>query len=177
MKKIAYCPTMKPYAEALGAKINEVSMLEMSSAAQVLGALRSGSVDGVLIGRYAKKKELEEGTEREIFKEGYTLVYKTKGGISESELKDLAVKTYLGKDELGDYIPLFRKIDYFRSFKACVEDGLETPMIIDWKDFRDDFEMLIPLNKSGKLPVFRAPVLYYRDIDFSVIKRMREVLV
>ena len=60
-------------------------MFEMPSAAQVLSALHGGSVDGVLIGRYAKKRE------------GYTLVYRTKGGISESELKDLTVNTKSGK--------------------------------------------------------------------------------
>lgn len=176
MKKIAYCPTMQPFAEKLEKEIDEVSMIEMSSAAQVLAALRSGDVDGVLIGRYAKRRELAEGTRREIFKEGYTLVYKTKGGISESELKDLKVNTYLEKDKLGDFIPLFAKIAFKESLDECLTGGLDTPLIIDWKDFRDDFEMLIPLNESGKLPLFRAPVLYYRGIDSSVIKKMQEVL-
>ena len=176
MKKIAYCPTMKPFAEKLEKEIDEISMIEMSSAAQVLGALRGGSVDGVLIGRYAKTRELEDGTLREIFQEGCTLVYRSKGGISEAELKELTVNTYLERDKLGDFLPLFGEIVFYESLDECLAGGFNTPVIIDWKDFRDDFEMLIPMNKFGKLPIFRAPVLYYRGIDSSVIERMREVL-
>ncbi len=175
-KKIAFCPTMTPFADNISKSVKEVKMIEMGSAAQVLGALRGGTVDGILIGRYAKAQELSAGTEREIFRGGYTLVYKVKSGISEEQLKGLTIKTYLDKDRLSDFIPLFGSVEYLGSLDECITDGLEAPVLIDWKDYRDDFELLIPLNAGGKVPLFRAPVLYYKDMDRSLIDQIRSAV-
>ena len=170
-KKIAYCPTMKPFADKITDSLSDtVEMVEMASAAQVLGALRTGSVDGVLIGRYAKQMEIDSDIKREILKEGYTLVYKVKSGIPAAQLKELTVRTYLDKSELKDFVPLFGTIEYFDTLDECLDGGFETPVIINWKDYRDDLELLIPLEAYGKVPLFRAPVLYYRDIDSGVVE-------
>lgn len=175
-KRIAFCPTMTPFADKISASVEGIEMVEMGSAAQVLSALRGGSVDGVLIGRYAKHAELDGETKREILKEGYTLVYKVKSGLPEDQLKDITVKSYLDDESLKDFIPLFKEIIRCDSLDECIKDGLDVPVIIDWKDYRDDFEMLIPMNNRGKLPQFRAPVLYYKDIDSDAVNSIRDCI-
>ncbi len=176
MKKIAFCPTMAPFADKISRSVKETTMIEMGSAAQVLAALRCGEVDGVLIGRYAKQQELDTDTRREILRGGYTLVFKQKSGIPGSQLKELTVKTYLDKNTLGKFIPLFDKVVWHESLEACVAEGLKIPVIIDWKDYRDDFELLIPMNSRGKVPLFRAPVLYYKSIDPSLVQSIKECM-
>ncbi len=168
---------MKPFADQITGSLGaDVEMIEMGSAAQVLGALRGGGVDGVLIGRYAKQREIDSDIKREIFKEGYTLVYKVKSGIPAAQLKDLTVRTYLDKSELKDFIPLFGNIEYLDTLDKCLDGGFEIPVLIDWKDYRDDFEMLIPLDAAGKVPIFRAPVLYYRDIESEIVEKIGATL-
>jgi len=35
------------------------------------------------------------------------------------------------------------------------------PMLIDWKDFKDEHEMLIPKEENRmKTPIYRAPVIF-----------------
>ncbi len=176
MENIAYCPTMAPFADKISTSVKAVTMIEMGSAAQVLAALRYGDVNGVLIGRYAKQQELDKETRREILREGYTMVFKQKNGIPVSQLKELTVKTYLNKNTLSEFIPLFGEVIWYESFEACVAEGLEVPVLIDWKDYRDDFELLIPMNSRGKLPLFRAPVLYYNNFDSSLIQVVKDCI-
>lgn len=100
MIKIAYCPTMKQYAETISKNINEVDMLEGSAAAAVLAAFREDQVDGVLIGRRAKRYEIDERTKFRKLQSGLTLVYLQKAAIDEAQLSSIPVKTYLKKERL-----------------------------------------------------------------------------
>ena len=176
MVKIAFCPTMTPYAEKIMQYVDNVEMIPMGSAAQVLSMLMSGVISGVLIGRYAKENEIDKNTKKEILKNGYTLVYKFKTGINENELSRIEIKTYLKKEEIENLVPLFGKITFYSSYEKCFADGLDIPALIDWKDWDDTFELLIPMNNEGKTPVFRAPVLYYKDIDTNLIERIKDTV-
>ena len=176
MVKIAFCPTMDPYAEKIANSFQDVKMLEGSAAASVLAALREGQVDGVLIGRKAKAYEIDEKTQFEKLKGGITLVYLQKAAVDEGQLSTIPVKTYLKKERLANIEQLFKSVEYRDSFKACFEDGLEIPAIIDWDDYRDDFGLLIPMNRYGKTPIFRAPVLYYKNIEKDIVNKIADVL-
>ncbi|RKX66943.1 hypothetical protein DRP44_03120 [candidate division TA06 bacterium] len=176
MIKIAYCPTMKQYAETISKNINEVDMLEGSAAAAVLAAFRENQVDGVLIGRRAKRYEIDERTKFRKLKSGLTLVYLQKAAIDEAQLSSIPVKTYLKKERLLQVEHLFKSVEYRSSFEACFEDGLEIPAIIDWDDYKDEFELLIPMNRYGKTPIFRAPVLYYKDIGENIVESIGNLL-
>ncbi len=171
MIKIAYCPTMKPFANKI--KTNQIQMIPMQSAAQVLSMLKNDEVDGVLIGRYAKNRELDSSTKRQIFKTGVTLIHSMKQGIDVKQLKRIPIKTYLPKNKIKQILPLLGKIEFYDSFESCLADGWDTPVLIDWKDYRDEFELLIPMNSSGKIPVFRAPVLYFKNIGKEIIDQIK----
>ena len=58
------------------------------------------------------------------------------------------------------------------SLEECLKYKLEVPVIIDWKDYRDEFELLIPLTSQGKAPQFRAPVLYYKDVENKILDKI-----
>ena len=176
MKKIAYCPTMEPFAEKVRQNSKQVEMIPMGSAAQVLSMLRNGDIDGVIIGRYAKKRELDSATKRYIFQNGYTLIHSMKQGIDVKQLKRIPIKTYLAKNKIKHIMPLLGEVKFFDSFENCLAEGWDTPVLIDWKDYRDEFELLIPMNSYGKIPVFRAPVLYYKDIDKEIINQMKKYI-
>ncbi len=172
MVKIAFCPTMEPYAEKI-AQLAEIEIVPLQSAGQSMSKLRMGQVDGTLIGRYAKGYELDTDTKRAILKGGYTLVYKDKVGINESQLKQIIINTYFPQDEIQVFIPLFGEIHYFNSLNDCLQDNLETPVLINWRDYRDAFELLIPMNAYGKTPLFRAPVLYYKGIEAEIVSEIK----
>ena len=172
MEKIAYCPTMEPFAKKIRKNNPEIEMIAMGSAAQVLSMLRNDDIDGVLIGRYAKKREIDSSTKEHIFHNGYTLIHSMKQGIDVKQLKRIPIKTYVPKKKISHILPLLGEVEYFDSFEKCLADGWDTPVLIDWKDYRDEFELLIPMNSNGKIPVFRAPVLYYKKIDKETIAKL-----
>ena len=175
MINIAFCPTMQPFAEKL-AQIEGINMVPLQSAGQSLAMLKSGRVQGALIGRYAKRQEIDSETQREILKGGCTLVYRVKTAIREDDLKNIAVNTYLDEGEIQPFQALIGEIHHFDSLEACLNDQLQTPVLINWQEYRDDFELLIPMNAHGKTPLFRAPVLYAKGIDAAMIKRIREAI-
>lgn len=174
-KKIAFCPTMTPFAQKIGA-LEGIEMVPLQSAGQSMDALKRGRVDGALIGRYAKSYELDALTRREILKTGYTLVYHRKMGVDERALRDVTVNTYLPEENLQDFKPFFKEIRHYDSLDACLADHLQTPVLIAWQDFRDAFELLIPMNAHGKTPLFRAPVLYYKSIGPDLVEAIKHTI-
>ncbi len=176
MTSIAYCPTMEPYIVKIQEHIPEVNFISMPSAGMVLSKLKQRTINGVIIGRPAYSYELNPDTNFVRFRDGYTLVYQSKMAIEESKLKELKIVTYLKREEIKAYLPLFKSIEFLSSLQACLSFNLVTPVLIDFKDFSDDFELLIPLNRYGKNPLFRAPVLYHNHIDNALIERMAKIL-
>jgi len=171
--RIAFCPTMKSFAESIHHEIDTVQLVPAGSAAVVLEMLKGGMVESVLIGRTAKSYELGNDIEFKRLKEGITLVYKDKTSISKDQLKEIPVKTYLDKDSLGGVAGFFTKIAYIKSKDDCLKGGLSIPALINWRDFRDSFELLIPVDENGKVPEFRAPVIYYnKNVDKSLIDKI-----
>ncbi len=174
--KIAFCPTMAIHASKIKEDLSAVEIIVADRAAQALTMLRSGSADAVLIGRTARKKELSPGTKGKRFMGGITLIYKMKTGISVDQLSQIPVVTYLKEEQLGELKNAFAKVYFAPTLEDCVKDGLETPVLIDWNDFRDEFEFLIPLTSTGKDLRFRAPVFYYKNLDEETLSEIEKSL-
>ncbi len=177
--KISYCPTMAPYAEKIAKKFKNVELFPSSSAAEVLYMLRENAIDGALIGRVAHKREIDDRTKSYRLKEGNTLVYRQKAGISFDQLKQIEVYTYLEDENIKDIKDAFKNVVHFSSLQECLKDGLSTPVLINWKDYKDEFELLIPMDMKGKIPYFRAPVLYYKDEDLinqEILETMKKII-
>ncbi len=168
---MAYCPTMTPYADAIESQKEQenvfgneydIELIPASSAGEVLYMLKTNRVDSVLIGRSAKKSELDDKVSSFRMLDGVTLVYKVKAGVPVEQLKEIEVLTYLKPEKIARVKNFFKKVTFLDTIDECLNSNLEIPVIIDWHDFRDDFELLIPMNDYGKVPEFRAPVLYYK---------------
>lgn len=162
--KLGYCPTMTPYAETFDKNIENLELVQMPGAATVMNMLKSGDIDAALIGREAYERELNSSIKKKRLKSGYTLVYKDKVGIPKEQLKEIAIKTYLPKDIVETILPILDNVIFFPTYEACEEENGDIPMLIDWKDFKDRHEMLIPKEPDGmKTAIFRAPVIFYND--------------
>ena len=173
--RLSFCPTMAPYAEKINEKIKEVELVPSSSAAMVLNMLSNGMIEMALIGREAYSEELNSNIEKKRLKNGYTLVYSEKVAIPEDKLKEIPIKTYLSKDVAEKILPNPDNIRYCETLKECDNPENDLPILIDWKDFSDKFELLIPIeNTGGKTPIFRAPVVYYsKDVPEEIIEKIR----
>ncbi|MCD6121491.1 MAG: hypothetical protein J7K04_06610 [Spirochaetales bacterium] len=179
MKKIrmAYCPTMEPFAERIADEIDLIEAVPAGSAAMVLKMLQGGMVESVLIGRTAKSYELDGDVKHKRLREGVTLVYKDKTSIYQDQLKEIPVKTYLDKNSLGEVAGFFTKIAYLDSKDDCLNGNLTIPALINWRDFRDSFELLIPVDENGKVKEFRAPVIYYnKNVEKGLIENIYKIV-
>ena len=160
--KLGFCPTMTPYAEGFNKNIENIELVRVPGAAGVMNMLLAGAIDAALIGREAYARELNSNIKKKRLKEGYTLVYKDKIGISKEKLKEISIKTYLPKNIASDLLPNMENITFYTSIEECEKENMDMPMLIDWKDFKDQHEMLIPLEANGmKTPIYRAPVIFY----------------
>ncbi len=178
MSKIVYCPTMHSYAEELSERMNFLEFIPVSSAADALYFLNGRHVEAVLIGRVAKQMEIDGEILPYRLKNGNTLVYEKKIVVPYDYLKRLEVKTYLSKNTL-QIKDAFKRVAFFHSLEECLDkEGLKVPILINWRDYRDDFELLIPVNDLGKVPYFKAPVLYYvkESLEDDELLRMKSII-
>lgn len=179
MARISYCPTMVTYIGKIEDEIDGLNFFAASSAAEALYLLRSRRMEAAIIGRMAKRVEITDSTKSYRLKDGNTLIYRQKSGISYEQLKQVEIYTYLSKASLSDVKDVFKNVTFFDSLNECLEDDLKTPVLIDWKDYRDDFELLIPMNEMGKVPYFRAPIIYYSDEDLitkELLEKMKAIV-
>ena len=59
-----------------------------------------------------------------------------------------------------------------------MEDFLSIPTLVDWNDFEEDYQLLIPMdNNRNKLSSFRAPVIYFnKNVDDSILKSIEDIV-
>ena len=176
--KLSYCPTMAPYVEKLINGNLDLEIINGISAARTLSMLRNKEVDIIIIGRKAYKRELNVDIKEERLKNGYTLAYSQKTLIPSENLKELTIKTYISKIIVEKDFPFFNKVEYFNSKKECMKDSLSIPVLVDWNDFEEEYELLIPIDRNrNKLDVFRAPVVYYnKSVDESIIEIIKKLV-
>ena len=172
---ISYCPTMEPFAQKIAGNIQDVELVPVGSAAQAMRMLYNNQVDSVLIGRVATSREVDDNTIETRLADGITLVYRQKSGLPVSSLSEIPVATYLPDEKLGELKNAFGQINRYDTLEECLQDGLETPVLIDWKDYQDYFELLIPMYENGaKDARFRAPVIYHKGFDSKLLQQIKD---
>ncbi len=164
--KIGTCPTMLKYAEEISKK-NNLEIVQNRSAAEVLYNLSTGILDIGIIGRKAERIEFT-GYEKRLKNVGYTLIYIQKAAIDYRQLGEITIHTYLAKDIVENNFSELKRIVYHNSLEESLNSGEIN--LIDWNDWQDDFNLLIPVDEFGnKIEKFRTPILYSKS---EVIEKM-----
>ena len=149
---LGYCPTMFPEAQKLSLERDFV-LKEYNSAAEVLNALRNNQINKALIGRKAKSYEINSNIKENILEGGYTLVSNQRGFIDYVELNSLEIYTYLENNTLN-----LKKNLSKEEVLEKIKDGKIA--LIPWKDWNDDFELVVVMNGNEKVKDFRGVFLY-----------------
>jgi hypothetical protein len=154
---LGYCKTFERYALAL-AEENNLDVVKFGSSFEVLANLESGNIDYAVIGRRAYSSEIsEEILEIPLEEYGWTLVSSEKGFLEYSELENLEIHTYLNEDEVLEFFSFEPNIVFHENIENALQGDL---VLIHWEDFRDDFELVVPLVGDAKVEKFRNPMLY-----------------
>lgn len=160
--RIGYCPTMGKYLKKYSKKKN-FELINLGSARNVLFFLDNNKIDIGVIGRQAKKSEFKGFLKRIGI--GYTLITAIKSMILNNNLKDLEIHTYLSREIIKQRYPYLKNIIYHKSLKNALKKG--KIQLISWDDWRDDFELLIPVDKfNNKNSDFRVPHFYSKKEKF-----------
>lgn len=161
---VGFCPTMGIFMDERLDTEMQLKKTALGSAAQVLAFLREGNLNMGLIGRLATKMELNEKIKVKRLWKGYTLIGQFKTAISEEEVPFLKISTYLPKEKVEKFIPGSKKILYYDTIDKAITEGIFSAVLIDWDDWKDEYELVIPVNRSGiKTLKFRTPTLYYYE--------------
>lgn len=160
---IGYCKTFERYAQAL-AQENDLDIVRLSSSGEVLSQVNSGNIDYGVIGRRAYSFEIGNHIVEKPIKElGWTLVGKEKDFVVKEELKNFEIHTYLDEQEVMNFFSLDLNITYHDDIDSAFNS--EGIALIAWKDFRDEFELIVPHVKDSdaKVEKFRTPMLYMNE--------------
>ena len=157
--KLGYCPTMQDEAVSLSQE-NNYSLIQFSSASEVLYALKNGQINKALIGRKADKIEIDSTFKEVVLKSGYTLVSNKKGFIDYSMLSSIEVYTSLPNEVVPSLIPASSKIIYVNKNEALKQINASKIALISWDDWSDDFEIIVVMNGNEKVKDFRGVFLY-----------------
>ncbi len=164
---LGYCPTMKPIAERIANSNENIILLEQSSSAQALQKLSNNKIDVALIGRKAEQDEIQMVNEK-MLGQGYTLVTDTKNFIQENELANIKVHTAIEENIAEQIIP-DSEIMFYPTTQEAIAQGLQEAVLINWNDYKDEFELLVILKGMDKSERFRIPILYSKKYDLQEI--------
>jgi hypothetical protein len=160
---IAYCPTMQRYIHKLDK--SKYTLMPATSSYDALLLLASGQTDVALIGRRARSDEKSPGTQELLLAEGYTLVRSEFRSIQRAELSEITIHTALNEDLVNSLIPEARDVKLYESQEEAFLNGYDEAVLISWADFRDEHELLIPMDGSLKAWQFRSPNLYHNGVE------------
>ncbi len=154
--RIGYCPTMKPFVEKLESR--GFILVNLGSAGAVFQALNLGEIDVGVVGRRAKSREFSGFMRR--LSEGYTLVNDRKQMILNEDLGRIRINTALSKEIVESKFPYLKNVVYRGKIPEKLDGGV---WLISWDDWRDDFELLIPVDgEYRKNSDFRVPHVFSR---------------
>jgi hypothetical protein len=161
---LGYCPTMKEYAENIVLNNPNIKILEVPSSELVFIGLKERNLDIGLTGRLAKSTELNNP--EEIYLEtGYTLITRIKSFIDKKDLKQIIIHTALKQDIAEKLLPE-NTIIYYNNYNEALT-GINEAVLINWKDFKDNYELLVVMDGNIKVKDFRIPVLYSINNNLS----------
>lgn len=173
---LGYCPTMSDYAKAI--KSDNLDIIPFGSTFEILKNLRQEKIDIALVGRIAKENEIAPNYGEIQIGEGLTLITDSKRLIDISELHKIKIATYLSEEKIEMYKDDFLEVIYTENIDQALLSRDKNVILIDWKDFQDDFELLIPIKEGKKIEKYRIPVLYFNkniqdkaEIIESILKK------
>jgi hypothetical protein len=161
---LGYCPTMKEYAENIALNNPNIKILEIPSSELIFIGLEEGNLDIGLTGRLAKSTELNN-PERIYLETGYTLITSTKRFIDKTDLKQIRVHTALKQGIAEELLPE-NTIIYYNNYNEALA-GINEAVLINWEDFKDNYELLVVMDGNIKVKDFRIPVLYSINYNLS----------
>ena len=146
---------MKPFIEKIVSR--DFIYLNLGSAGAVFRALEAGEVDVGIVGRMAKNVEFSGYWKR--VGTGYTLVNDRKQMILNDELPLLKINTSLSESLVEKKFSYLKNVIYHDKMSEVLDSG--DVWLISWEDWRDNFELLIPVDKDyNKNPDFRVPHIF-----------------
>jgi hypothetical protein len=164
--RLGFCPTMKEIAAELSFKNNFI-LYERGSTASVLFDLNRGNIDVALVGRLATSYEKKNFKER-VIGSGYTLISNRKIFVDYLDHNKLLIHTYLDESIAEKLLPE-AEIMFYESLEESLSKGLGDNVLIDWKDFKDGYELVVVMNGTSKVLSFRLPVLYSNNYNLDDI--------
>ena len=173
---MGFCPTMGIFLDEMKGLDIGIKPLQLGIAAQVLALLRGGYMNAGLVGRIAKKIEINDNIKEMRLAKGYTLVGKFKTAIPYGELPGMEIHTYLPEEVVKSFIPEAGNIIYHKSIEDAISEGVNSAVLIDWDDYSDDYELVIPIEGGGKVLKFRTPTIYYHTEIEENIEAIEENL-
>ena len=96
--------------------------------------------------------------------------------IEESNLKQINVHTAVKKEVAENFYPNFPNWKFYDDNKSALLGGLSKAVLIDWNEWKDDFELLIPMTDTGKSPQFRTPIIYFNELDDNTIATIKNAV-
>ncbi|MFW6282790.1 MAG: hypothetical protein ACOC1P_01940 [Minisyncoccales bacterium] len=160
--KLGYCPTMEEDAMILAGEEN-YELIKFNSASETLLSLKEEKINKALIGRKAKQSELNSKINEKILESGYTLTTNKKSFIEYSQLQDLEIYTYLSKEITENLIPSSSKIIYSSKEEAVDKVLKGEAVLVSWKDWQDNFELVVIMDENQKVKKFRGIFLYENE--------------
>lgn len=161
MKKkllLGYCPTMEQEANNIASNNENIQLVKSQSTKNVLNDLNQKKIDIGLVGRIAKSDELNYKYNELKLKTGFTLINSNKNVIEYSKIDNLKIHTYLDKEKVKNFLG---NIDNVIFYEKLEDINPEFISLIDWDDWKDNNELLIPIDENyNKIVKFRIPVLY-----------------
>jgi len=157
---LGYCPTMSAHAKTLAQNNPQIVLLEHEDSAQVLLNLKNSKINVALIGRVAKSWEVENVSSLKL-SNGSTLIYPQKSFIPYSQLEQLTIHTYLPSSAARELFSPSQKLVFHSSLQSALSSASQAePILINWDDYQDEFELMVPYDSQGKIKSFRIPILY-----------------
>ncbi|RLA80710.1 MAG: hypothetical protein DRG33_01930 [Deltaproteobacteria bacterium] len=170
--RLGFCPTMEKYAQQIGILDENIGLFLFGSAAGALKALNYDDIDIVFIGRIAKKNEIRANTKEIRLGEGCTLISDQKRLIDYQNLANMNIHTALYEKEAKNIISDNANIIYYKTLQEAIDNGIHEAVLINWNDYKDEYELLIPTENGGKVELFRTPVLYFNNLDENYIHNL-----
>jgi hypothetical protein len=158
---VGYCPTMKNDAFEFKNENKNSILVEYQNASDVLTALNNKKIDLAIIGRKAKKSEINSNIKEEMKKSSFILVFNKKVLIQTNDLNQLTIHTH-HLDFPKEYFSLDKVVINSNLDETISNANLNNlPALIKWSEFKDDFELLVVMDDLLKNKDFRGVFFYF----------------
>lgn len=166
---LAYCPTMEPIAQEIAKENERIELMRKGSTLDVIASLEKQETDIALVGRIAKAHETQ--ADHRLLGSGHTLVSKQKKFMQRHDLDTIIVHTSVAPEAAEALLPE-TEITYHPTLEEALKAGLKGTVLIDWRDFRDDMELVVIMEGDNKATEFRLPVLYSHAFDLASLENI-----